>query len=79
MRRRSDRSEESRSTFHVTQFQSEIPRGVYAERTAGILRGVHPERGNAEILRFAQDDSERAQNDMRRVRNDIVPVGRSRG
>jgi hypothetical protein len=31
-------------------------------QTAGMLRGVYPER-TAKILRFAQDDSERAQHD----------------
>jgi ATP-dependent Lhr-like helicase len=51
----SERSEESRSGLLPEQrfsapMQSEIPRGVYTERTA-------------EILRCAQDDSERARND----------------
>ena len=32
-------------------------------QAAGMLRGVYPER-TAEILRFAQDDSERAQHDI---------------
>jgi hypothetical protein len=31
--------------------------------TAGMLRAVYPERQTAEILRFAQDDSEWAQHD----------------
>ena len=38
--------------------------------TAGMLRGVHPERRTAEILRFAQDDSERAQHDSERAQHD---------
>ncbi len=39
--------------------QSEVPRGVYPERTA-------------EILRFAQNDRQRAQNDKRRARDDTA-------
>jgi hypothetical protein len=44
--------------------QSKIPRGVYPERTA-------------EILRFAQNDRRRDQDDSERARNDTVHHGRA--
>jgi hypothetical protein len=46
-----------------------ILRGIYPEsvgRRTEVLRGVYPER-NAEVLRSAQDDTRRAQNDTRKV------------
>ena len=47
----SERSEES---LHL--------KAQSVRKNAGILRGVYPER-QSEMLRFAQHDSERAQND----------------
>ncbi len=57
MRCHSERSEQSGSAYDFTQAQaqSEIPGGVYPEQTA-------------EILRYAQDDSEWARNDTVLVR-----------
>jgi hypothetical protein len=51
----------------------QILRGVYPERQSEILREVYPEQ--SEILRFAQDDRRRAQNDRRRECADLF--GRS--